>query len=94
MNFLRNININKIKNMYEIINQKPYVTIYNNIFKQMEKPLGRWAIDKCEKSVYVTNYYSNIDHCGDCFYNKNEIDNIVETFKVNETNKPNETKKN
>lgn len=85
MNFLRNININKIKNMYETINQKTYVTHYNNIFKQMEKPLGRWAIDKCEKSVYVTNYYSNIDHCGDCFYNKIEIDTIVETFKPNET---------
>ena len=85
MNFLRNININKIKNMYETINQKTYVIHYNNIFKQMEKPLGRWAIDKCEKKIYVTNYYSNIDHCGDCFYNKNEIDTIVETFKPNET---------
>ena len=31
------------------------------IMKEIPKPLGRWSIDKCNSSVYMVNYYSNIE---------------------------------
>ena len=74
--------MNTIKN-FGIANNL-YKSFYNNIFKEIQKPLGRWAIDKCEKKINVTNYYSNIDHCGDCFYNKNEIDKIIKNVEIDE----------
>ena len=43
-------------------------------------PLGRWSINKCENKTAVTNYYNNIDHCGSCFYNKEEVDEMVKTY--------------
>ena len=46
------------------------------MFKEAPKPLGRWGINKCDLGVSVTNYYSNIDHCGDCRYEKT----IIETY--------------
>ena len=50
------------------------------------KPLGRWKIDKCNTSVYMTNYHSNIDHCGTCSYEKNIIQSMIKD-KANMKNK-------
>lgn len=47
----------------------------------MPKPLGRWSIDKNRSGVSVTNYYSNIDHCGSCDYQKEIIDDIIRREK-------------
>lgn len=61
-------------------NKSPFLlTTIRNMFKESPKPLGRWAIDKSPKSSYILNYYSNIDHCGDCLYEKKVIEQIVDT---------------
>ena len=35
------------------------------LFYVPPKPVGRWNIHKQNDSLYLNNYYSNIDHCGD-----------------------------
>ena len=55
-------------------------SIYNlryRLFRNIEKPLGRWSIDKCDASVSVVNYYSNVDHCGSCSYEHEIINSIM-----------------
>ena len=51
--------------------------IIKRLFIESPKPLGRWSIDKCTSSVSMTNYYSNIDHCGTCDYQKEMIEDII-----------------
>ena len=53
------------------------------MFKDVPKPLGRWGINKCDIGVSVTNYHSNIDHCGDCYYEKTIIENFMKYKKKN-----------
>ena len=55
------------------------------IMKEIPKPLGRWSIDKCNSSVNMVNYYSNIDHCGTCDYQREMIEKILEQKNNKET---------
>ena len=53
-----------------------FSNIRYRLFRSIEKPLGRWSIDKCEASVSVVNYYSNVDLCGSCSYEHEIINSI------------------
>ena len=44
---------------------------------QFKKPVGRWELKSCNSRVDMSNYYSNIDHCGGCEYEKNHIDKML-----------------
>ena len=53
--------------MYNKLNAR-YLIQLRKLFKEPAKPLGRWSIEKTPESISAVNYYSNIDHCGDCNY--------------------------
>ena len=40
--------------------------IKNLIPKQLDKPLGRWKIENCNKQINNKIDLSNEDHCGPC----------------------------
>ena len=46
-------------------------------FREQQKPLGRWSVDKTNTSVSMTNYYNNVDHCGTCDYQTKMIESIL-----------------
>jgi hypothetical protein len=58
-------------------------SIVDNLFwiniqlKQNDIPLGRWTPKTCHSKTDMSNYYSNIDHCGECKYERNHIDKIL-----------------
>ena len=45
--------------------------------KPIQKPVGRWELKSCNSRVDMSNYYSNIDHCGGCQYEKNHVDKML-----------------
>ena len=46
---------------------KYITTIYKKIFsKELQKPIGRWRIEKCNKKTNHKIDLSNEDHCGPC----------------------------
>ena len=51
------------------------------MFKKPPKPLGRWGVEKTHESILVGNYYSNIDHCGNCNYDKKHVEHIFKPKK-------------
>ncbi len=57
------------------------------LFYVPPKPVGRWDIHKRIDSTYLTNYYSNIDHCGGCNYEKNMVKIIIKDSKQIEDSK-------
>lgn len=61
--------------------------IIAKIRQDVPKPLGRWSVDKSNENINIVNYYSNIDHCGTCNYEKQVIDHVIVTKKNNNYNK-------
>ena len=64
--------------------------IKNLIPKQLDKPLGRWRIENCNKQINNKIDLSNEDHCGPCgqyalekieLKNNKKIDDITPTGK-------------
>ena len=51
------------------------------LFYVPPKPVGRWNIHKQNDSLYLNNYYSNIDHCGGCNYQKETVQKIINDSK-------------
>ena len=45
--------------------------------KPIHKPMGRWVPKTCSSEVNMSNYYSNIDHCGGCQYEKFHIEKML-----------------
>jgi len=66
--------------MYNKINIR-YLNELRKMFREPPKPLGRWSIEKTPESISAVNYYSNIDHCGDCNYDKTHIEHIFKEKK-------------
>ena len=61
--------------------------IFPTLFKDIPKPLGRWSVDKCNTSISMTNYYSNVDHCGTCDYEHLIIERMIRYKQITENNK-------
>ena len=61
--------------MFSTINIR-YMSQLRRMFQEPPKPLGRWSIEKTSQSISAVNYYSNIDHCGDCFYDRKHVESI------------------
>ena len=61
--------------MFSTINIR-YLSQFRRMFQEPPKPLGRWGIEKTSQSISAVNYYSNIDHCGDCFYDRKHVETI------------------
>ena len=58
-----------------------YLFQLRNMFKKPPKPLGRWGVEKTHESILVGNYYSNIDHCDNCNYDKKHVEHIFKPKK-------------
>ena len=67
--------------MYNKVNAR-YLNQLRKMFKEPPKPLGRWAVEKTPESISAVNYYSNIDHCGDCNYDKKHVEHIFKPKKT------------
>ena len=59
--------------------------IIAKIRQDVPKPLGRWSVDKSNEKINIVNYYSNIDHCGDCYYDRKHVETI---FKKKDKSPP------
>ena len=62
-------------------------TLRASWFRETPKPIGRWAIDKSNTSVSMTNYYNNVDHCGTGDYQTQMIESILKEKQKEETKK-------
>jgi hypothetical protein len=59
--------------------------IKNLIPKQLDKPLGRWRIENCNKQINNKIDLSNEDHCGPC--GQYALEKIEKIEKIEKKNK-------
>ena len=55
--------------------------------KQLDKPLGRWRIEICNKQMNNKIDLSNEDHCGPCGQYALEKKELTNNIKIDDSNK-------